>query len=508
MPQYRHPTFAAIDLGSNSFHMIVVELIEQKIQVVDRVKESVRLAAGVGPDGSLDEAARERALSCLAMFGQRIAGIPEHRVRTVGTSALRRIKGSAADSFLSVAEHTLGAPINIVAGVEEARLIHRGVQSEIDCTQRQLIVDIGGSSTELILANHGSPVQLQSTHMGCVVFGGQFKKADGCYEPAGLQQMRLQAVRLLLPHQQQYVSHGWDLAVGASGTVKAIHAVLQAQGLAQGTITAAALCTLYEQVLLTPNPAELAFTGLSDSRKAVFHAGVTILHSIFEQFGVREMEVATTALREGVIHELMVQDGLIANESDVRDGAVARMAKRHSSNERYIASVLETVRELLAAFNATWNIDRTDATFIQWAATLSDIGLSISHSGYHKHGAYLLSHADMAGFSQADQRILAALVRAQRGSVNEEHLASVPERSRQSIKPLIVILRLALVANRARDRNRRPPWALVADTPEATIALPADWLESNPLSAADLLAETQLAEALGVSLKLKPLPVM
>lgn len=502
MPHSNHPTYVAMDLGSNSFHMIVVELIAGKVQVVDKVKQAVRLAAGVDQHGALSDDARQRALSCLAHFAQRIEGIPRDRVRAVGTSALRRIKGDAAYSFLDEAEQTLGSPINIISGVEEARLIHFGVQSEINYTDRQLLIDIGGSSTELILADHGRPTFLESLHMGCVVFGQRFKDSSGCYSPDTLLAMYLTACRLLLPHQRDYRNHGWTLACGASGTVKAIHSVLQARDMARGTITADALTTLYNEVLQIADPQQLSYAGLSDDRKPVFHAGVVILHSVFSRFGIQEMEVSNSALREGVIRELMIRDGVVDDEVDVREETVARMRRRYGSNERQAQRVTESTVILSEAFTDAWGLSNTDKDMVRWAATLHEIGLSLSHSGYHKHGAYVVRHADMAGFSHAEQRVLAALVRAQRGTIKDDQLSDVPERSRGTVLPLMLLLRLAILANRGRDSQFRPPWHLASHGDEAVIELNHEWLSNNPLTAADLDAELAQAQRLGVVINL------
>lgn len=472
-----YPTLAAIDLGSNSFHLQVGRVDGDQLYYLDAHKESVRLAGGLSEDKRLDEASQERALTCLARFGERLQGMPAGAVRAVGTSALRVAKNAPA--FIERARAALGFDIDIVAGREEARLIYLGVAHSLPLNQEpRLVVDIGGGSTECIVGTGYEPRERESLRMGCVVYSNR-------YFPGGvLEKPALKAAVTAARMEVQQVAHAfrrgrWQEAVGSSGSARAMGEILFQNGLSDGGITADGLKWLRERLAKAGSFARLDLAGLKDDRKPVLAGGVAIMSGLFQELDIETMTVAQGAMREGILWDLLGR----VHDHDMRDVTITQFARRYHVDGKQARRV-----ERLAA-RLYMQLTRGDGDgvgeairWLNWAARLHEIGINIAHSGYHKHGAYILENADMPGFGRIDQARLAALVRAGRGGLDKLGYAAD-----DPLWPLILCLRLALLFNLSRSDVPAPDLALHCDgAGVCVLGLPAAWLAANPLTQAAL----------------------
>ncbi|HXH03715.1 MAG TPA: Ppx/GppA phosphatase family protein [Candidatus Competibacteraceae bacterium] len=489
-------TLAAIDLGSNSFHMIVTRLVDGELLVVDRLKEMVQLAAGLTKHHRLTPAAQSRALDCLARFGQRLRDIPDSRVRVVGTNTLRQVRDGGA--FLARAEVLLGQPIEVISGMEEARLIYLGVaHSTADNGGRRLVVDIGGGSTELIVGEGFEPLHLESLYMGCVSMTRRhFPK--GKVKDSALRAAEIAVQQELEPLVLDYQALGWKRVIGASGTIKTIRDLVVAEGWSHGPITLEALRRLRTLLVqLGDVDAIAARWQLGRARAEVMPGGFAVLYGLCETLGVGQMEVSDGALREGVIYDLL---GRIRHE-DVRDRTIAALTRRYGLDSVQAERVAATALRLLEQVRESWQLtDEALAHDLEWAARLHEIGLAIAHNHYHRHGAYIIEHSDLAGFAKGEQVLLAALIRGHRRKFPLEVFAALPPHLAECARRLCLLLRLAVVLHRARSRQPLPELQLSASNRGLELRFPPGWLEAHPLTCADLQAEADYLAAAGYRL--------
>lgn len=491
----KHETLAAVDLGSNSFHLVVAAVVDGELRVLDRVKERVRLAAGLDDEGHLDPDSRARALAALGQLGDRIAALPVSRVRAVGTNTLRR----AADSedFLEAAEAALGHPIEIVSGHEEARLVYQGVAHEVeDEGGRRLVVDIGGGSTECVIGDGGHLLRADSLFMGCVGYSERFF-GDGVLSSAAMKRAVMAARRELASVQHIYQSIGWDTCYGSSGTIKATQAALLASGWSSHAIKKGGLKKLRKAISSAGSVEALRIPGVSAERIGVIAGGVAVLAGVFSALGIKRMVASDGALREGLLLDLVGQE----RERDMRDGSVARLRDRFGADVEHAQRVERLALQLLAQADASWSLDAAAGRRrLRWAAQLCEIGKSIDYTGYHKHGAYLVQHSRMAGFSQGDQAMLATLVLCQRRRLTWTRVVGlVGKRKAPEAMRLALLLRLAT----RLQRLRRPdvPFVELAVTDGTLhLAFPEGWLEDRPLTLADLGEEQVQFRAVGFEL--------
>ncbi len=489
-------TFAAIDLGSNSFHMIVCRLNDGELQVEDKLREMVRLGAGLDAQRFLDEETQERALACLERFGQRIEGIHPSRVRAVGTNTLRTARN--ASEFLGRAEQALGQPIEIIAGTEEARLIYLGVAHSTGAdTSRRFVMDIGGGSTELIIGEGFEPQYMQSLYMGCVSFT-RAHFGEGRITAKAVKRAELAALVELEPVQQVYRSLGWERALGASGTIRAIRTVVQAEGWCKEGITLKALKALREAMLAAGHIDKLQLKGLSAERAPVFPGGVMVLLATFKALGIGQMQVSDGALREGLIHDLL---GRVSHE-DVRARAVANLAKRYHVDTAHAERVAETAGGLLDQVAEAWKLEREESRqWLAWGAQLHEIGLDIAHSGYHKHGAYIAEFADLAGFSRQEQLVLACLIRNHRRKISSSSFKRLASHRLHAARHWMVLLRLAALLHRSRSPEAPPEPQLKAGEEKLKLRFAEGWLDAHQLTRTDLELEAGYLQAAGFGLK-------
>lgn len=496
------PQFAAVDLGSNSFHMVVARMEDGRLEVIDRIKECVGLAAGLGPGHVLDDDTRQSALQCLSRFGERLSGIGPRSVRAVGTSTLRR--ASNTSDFLHEAQAALGHRIEVISGQEEARLVYLGVSRSVpDLPRRRLVVDIGGGSTELILGQGARPLERDSLQVGHLRWTLKFFK-DTPWTEEAWDAARTRARLELGGLKRRYRSLGWEAAYGSSGTARSIEAILLGNGWTDQGITAGGLRRLRDVILKHGTPEKLlaaGLAGLTPDRAPVIAGGAAILTAVFETLDIEMMTASTGALREGVLHDLIGR----AHDDDSRDETIAALQARYAVDRAHAARLFRTARGLLDQVAEAWSIDPAEGTrLLHWAASVLEVGLSVNHSGYHKHGAYLVSNADLPGFSKDDQRLLAALVLGHRRKLLRERIAEFVGPARLGmVMRLIVLLRIAVRLHRTRSSRALPHIEATTDGDRLTLRFPPGWLDEHPLKRADLLDEASLLPGSGFELGLE-----
>ena len=393
---------AAIDLGSNSFHLAIARLDHGEVRRIDSLSEKVQLGAGFDKDKNLTPEAQARALACLARFAQRLQAIPLRYLRIVATNALRQANNSA--QFIEQAEHILKKRIEIVAGREEARLIYLGVSHTLAEEGRRLVVDIGGGSTEFIIGENFEPLATESLQMGCVAYTQRFF-ADGSISAKALDKAIMAARQEVMAIANAYRDLGWHSVVGSSGTIKATRQILVQNGWAspEGFITKEGLAKVRDVVLACKHVSELNVVGLKDDRRAILPAGYAIIQAVFDELNLETMNYSDGALREGVLYDML---GRFSHE-DIRDRSANALMARYHVDTAQAQRVAQTAENFYQQLHSSLTIDEEDEDLLRRAALLHEIGLAISHSSYHKHGAYLLQFSDVAGFSQAEQERLA-----------------------------------------------------------------------------------------------------
>lgn len=486
------PALAAVDLGSNSFRLEVARVVDHQIYPLDSIKETVRLAAGLTDDKYLEVDAQERALACLRRFGERLRGLPRHAVRVVGTNTLRVAKN--APDFLDRAHAALGFPIDIISGREEARLIYLGVSHALPPTdEKRLVVDIGGGSTEFIIGSRYTPLEMESRYMGCVSFSRRFFP-DGKITKAALEAAELAARTEIRNITVDMTASRWDKAIGSSGTAKALSEVLVANGLADEGITADGLAQLRVLLLKAKEASRLTLAGLKADRVPVLPGGFAVMSAVFAELGIQRMGVSDSALREGLLYDLL---GRIEHH-DTRDATVRQFMKRYHVDRKQAMRVEELSAAFLEQLAEDLPMDLPCALQLQgWAARLHEIGLAIAHNGYHKHGAYIISNADMPGFSRTDQARLGMLLHAQRHSLGKvaPQAATVAEWS------MVLALRLAILFYRNRVDVQLPRFELRWSGKSFALRLEKAWLEENLLVDTMLTAEAKEWKAVGIGFK-------
>jgi len=489
-------TYAAVDLGSNSFHMIVASYSDTHIQIIDRIKKMVRLASGLDENDNLTDESMERAIKCLEEFGQRIREIPEVNVRAVGTNTLRQANNGKR--FLNRARKALGHPIEVIAGREEARLIYLGVAHSVyDDLDKRLVIDIGGGSTELIIGKGFEIFNMESFYVGCVNMNRRYFDS-GSITAKNMNQAILSVRQELESIEAQYEKSGWNKVIGASGTIQAISKIIQNKGWSNNGITHASLKLLKKEIIDIGSIDLTRLTGLTSDRKPVFAGGLAVLCGIFEAFDIEQLDVSDGALREGLLHDLIGR----RHDVDIRDDTIVEMSRRYNVDLEQAERVKNTAINLFNQVSASWRLSpETDLNFLEWGGQIHEIGLAIAHAQYHRHGAYLIANSDMAGFSRQEQSKLALLVRCHRRKYPLDDINLVLEEERDKSIRLIILLRLAALMNRSRFYASLPKITVTATDNLISLSFPKKWLENNPLTRKDLDSEAAYIKAAGYLLE-------
>ncbi|WP_086972037.1 guanosine-5'-triphosphate,3'-diphosphate diphosphatase [Vibrio coralliirubri] len=482
------PLYAAIDLGSNSFHMLVVRHIDGSVQTMAKIKRKVRLAAGLDENNALSTEAMQRGWDCLSLFAERLQDIPKENIRIVGTATLRTAIN--VDIFLEKANQILGYDINVISGEEEAATIYKGVAHTSGGSGRRLVVDIGGASTEMIIGEGFSAKALTSLKMGCVTWLERHFK-DRQLTATNFNNAIEAAKSTLAPILDSYTDIGWDVCVGASGTVQALQEIMLAQGMDE-VITHAKLKRLQKQAMITERLEELEIEGLTLERALVFPSGLSILIAIFELLEIDSMTLAGGALREGLAYEMVDE----LRQEDIRARTIKSVQSRYQMDVSYGEQVAVVAQTLLDQAGAeTWVSEPQAGVLLQTAARLHEIGLTIDFKKGGDHSAYLLQNLDLPGFTRAQKHYLGELTRRYR-----EQLTSLPEQhaiSGTSSKRILRILRLAILLTHRRNPDLEPQVTLTANGDNLTLTIDKQWLASNPLTAAELEIESNRQTDIG-----------
>ncbi|KZY62772.1 MULTISPECIES: hypothetical protein [unclassified Oleiphilus] len=482
---------AAIDLGSNSFHMAVASVKQGEVRFTDRLGEKVQLAAGINSQGAFEADTIERALACIDRFSQRLHNIDKSMIQVVGTDALRVAKNGG--NFIAKAEQKLGARIEIISGLEEARLIYLGVSHTLaDDDGRRLVIDIGGGSTEFIIGERFEPLERASLHMGCVSFRERFFK-DGKITKIGFHKAVVQAEREIMPIKKIYKKKGWEQCVGASGSIKAIFQALEAEdGIQIERLSYKRLKTLRDQIIELGHIDNLNELNIKKERLSIFPAGLAILMGAFKALKIKKMEYTQGALREGLLYDML---GRLDHE-DVRDRSISALQQRYGADIAHGDYVADITKAFFRKAKTDWQIDHPRYEgLLTWASKLFEIGLAIAHSQYHRHGAYLVANSDLAGFSKRSQEELALLVRAHRRKIPLEDFERVDE----AILKLTLLFRIAVLF--ASDRKVRSiPFHLEVSSKSVHLAFKKGWLEKHPLTVENLEIERNYLRKIGFEL--------
>lgn len=486
----QQPILAAVDLGSNSFRLQIARVENDQLYMLDGLREAVRLAAGITEDKRLDKPAQQRALSCLQKFGERLRGLPREAVRAVGTNSLRVAKN--APEFLQQAETALGFPIDVIAGREEARLIYLGVARTLPQTAgKRLVMDIGGGSTEFIIGNGLQPLKLESLYMGCVSYSVRFFP-DGKINKSNLKQAELAARSEVQAIASEFSKGHWNVAFGSSGSARVLCDILEQNGYSSGGLTREGLEQLRVQLLKAGDVNKLDLPGLRPDRIPVLAGGYAIMYAAFCELGIEHMQPALGALREGLLYDLLGR----FHHNDMREVTMQQFMRRYHVDVRQAMRVAH-LADFLAKQFLEGQLSDEDLHLLNWAANLHEIGISVAHSGYHKHTAYILANADMPGFSKTEQSHLSLLALAHRGGL--EKLRGKLDTQEKLAE--VMALRLAALIYRNRGDVELPAMQGRFSGTKFHLALAPGWLVQNPLTEAALLEEMKQWKGLGVSMQ-------
>ena len=489
---------AAIDLGSNSFHLQIGRVVDDQIYLLDSLREAVRLGAGLTRDRRLDRGTQMRALEAMAMFGERLRGFPRSAVRAVGTNALRVAKN--ADSFLVEARAALGFPIEVIFGREEARLIYLGVAHSLPPSpEPRLVMDIGGGSTEFVIGTGLEPRLMESISMGCVSWSLRFFP-DGRLDKPSFKQAELTAANEMQRMVKSYRRAGWRQAVASSGSAKSIASILQANALNPGAlasrvglITREGVEKLRALLIRSGDLDRLAIEGLRGDRIPILPGALAIMSAAMAELELDALEVSEGALRQGVLYDLL---GRVTHH-DMREATVREFGRRYHVDAAQAARVAELALQIHAQLSLA--PAEAETLLLTFAAGLHEIGITIAHAGYHKHSAYILSQADMPGFSRDEQTRLARLVLAHRGKLAK--IDGLPAHSPEW--SMIFALRLAALLYLSRGDIALPRLQCKATEAGYQVTLPRAWLDEHPLTEAALGEEAAEWRTQGMRLELR-----
>ncbi|MAL97233.1 MAG: exopolyphosphatase [Alteromonadaceae bacterium] len=474
---------AAIDLGSNSFHMVVARLVQGEIRTLEKMGEKVQLAAGLDSRNNLSEEAQLRGLECLGRFAQRIRGMDRGTVQAVGTNALRAARN--ARQFIHRAEEVLGVPVEIIAGREEARLIYLGASHTLaDDVGRRLVIDIGGGSTEFIIGERFEPQEMESLHMGCVSFRNRYFP-DGEITARQMDRAVTHAAQELLNIRYRFRQLGWDSCVGTSGSIKAVVSVVEEtlRTSSNGGISLDDLKLVRERMLELGRVDRLETIGVREDRQSIFPAGFAILLAAFESLGIERLSFADGALREGLLYDTVGR----RRHEDVRERTIQALQTRYHVDAAHAAAVEETAMAAYSQVAIAWGLDGPEfADLLRWACRIHEVGLTISHTQYHKHGAYLIRYSDLPGFSRDAQTTLATLVRGHRRKFSNNIFHAIEDEDEERLRRLSILLRLGVLLQHAHNQEPPPPFRLKPGKRRLEVRFPTGWLDQHPLTRADL----------------------
>ncbi len=490
---------AAVDLGSNSFHLVIARIVDGALQLLHREKQKVQLADGLDEQQMLSDEAMQRGLAVLRQFAETLKDMPPQSVRVIATYTLRRAKNSAR--FLQQAQDVFPFPIEVIAGQEEARLIYQGVAHFETYTGQRLVIDIGGGSTEFAIGVDFQPLKLASRNMGCVSFA-KFYFPRGRISPKRFERALMHAEQELENIYTGYKNTGWQQAVGTSGTIKTIKDIVSGLGWHPHVIKLEHLEKLQQLLLEVELCDALNLPGLTEDRKQLLAPGLAILLASFQMLGIDEMVYVDAALREGVLYEM--SDRL--QHQDIRQHTIQSLIKRYVVDAEQAGRVSQTVQTLWAQTQTQWQLSAEWGQLLQFACYVYEIGLQINSSSVQRHSAYILNNSNLPGFNQEQQRVLASLVRYHRRKIKPDDITPFYLYRQTEFYYALSLFRLAILLNQKRREDILPEIQVHAAAQQLTLLLPDSWYQQHTVLAADLRSEQQFIKRVGLSLICPGLP--
>jgi exopolyphosphatase / guanosine-5'-triphosphate,3'-diphosphate pyrophosphatase len=472
---------AAVDLGSNSFHMVVARQVLGQLRIIDRIKEHVMLADGLDADKLLGEATAKVALNCLSLFGQRLATLKASQVRVVATNTLRTMSNSAG--FVLRAEAALGHRIEIIAGREEARLIYLGVAHDKPPGKgKRLVIDIGGGSTEFVIGKGFNILERESLQIGCIANIRRFFP-EGRWTAKSWQKAKAAISADMLPFLQNYTQQGWKEVYGASGTIKALSDIKILQQLRQ-------------ELIRFGGTSGIRWPQISSSRRHSIAGGLLTLEAAFEVLNIERLHTSDYALREGALFDMLGRN----QAHDPRLESVKALQARYSIDVAQAARVEAYALGLFDQVRKYWQLGVLERDTLSWACKLHEIGLTVAHSQHHHHGAYLIENSDIAGFSRTEQKLISVLIRNQRRAIHFKSLLALPEAQAVTMLRCTLLLRLSVLFYRSHSAEKIPKPKLQVTRSALSLVLSKKWLAKHPLTRADLESERANLKAADVEL--------
>jgi len=491
------PLYAVIDLGSNSFHMLITRLVADSVQIVDKVKRKVRLASGLDDNNNLSEEAIARGIECLSFFAERLQDIPKENIKIVATATVRL--ATNREDFLTRAEQTLSMPVSVLSGTEEAERIYLGVAHTTYCNANErLVLDIGGASTELTLGSGYQIKKAVSLNMGCVTFNKRFFADDYSNQQADAAVAYASAE--LAETAKRYLSMGWQQVLGGSGTMQAIAEVLRYQQ-RQVCITLNVIDEFINECTRVNCYSEIEIPGLASERKPVFLSGLCILKALFQSLSIKQLQLSSGALREGLLYE-MIPD---SHEVSIRQRTVSGLVKRFHIDKAHADRVACQVRTLFTQLNQFWpNLTAAHLDMLMTACQLHEIGLLLEFKHHQQHGVYILQNAELPGFDLSDRSLLIALVAQYKADIDVDLIQNASLFAEQETKQLLVMLRIAVILCRRRQDDVMPSFKITCENHcELVLALPSSFTSSHPLICDELQQENRFLPEIGFSLALQ-----
>ena len=490
---------AAVDIGSNSFHLVIARIVDGALQLLHREKQKVQLADGLDAEQMLSDEAMQRGLLVLKQFADSLQGMPPSSVRVIATYTLRRAKNSS--EFLKQAQSVFPFPIEVISGQEEARFIYQGVAHFETYPGQRLVIDIGGGSTEFAIGQHFDPIKLASRNMGCVSYAKHFFP-KGKITTKRFERAVLQAEQELENITSAYKDTGWQQVVGTSGTIKTIKDIIVAMGWNAHVIELNHLLKLKNLLLQVEDCQDLNWPGLTDDRKTLIGPGLAILLASFQMLGIEQMVYVDAALREGVLYEM--SDRL--QHHDIRSHTIQSLIKRYAVDTEQANRVNQVAQRLFLQVKEDWQLDDNWAELLQFAASVYEIGLQINSSSVQRHSAYILNNSNLPGFNQEQQKLLSCLVRSHRRKIKVDDIPQFYLFSNLQFNRVLSIFRLSVLLNQKRRDELTPELKLVAQGDQLTLLLTEEWYQQHSVLAADLAAEQQYLRRINLQLNCPGLP--
>lgn len=490
------PLYAVIDLGSNSFHMLITRQLANSVQVVDKVKRKVRLASGLDENNILSHRAIENGLACLRLFAERLQDIPQENIRIVATATLRLAKNR--HDFVHRAEEILTHKITLLSGLDEAKKIYLGVAHTSCGNDKRLVVDIGGASTEIIVGDGFAVNKAVSLDIGCVTFNQQFFGKSELTDDSFTRAITA-AEKQISSISEEFIQLGWQCAFSGSGTIQALTEILRYNRL-PACVSLKFLYEIRTALIHAKTIDEIAIDGLALERTPVFASGLSILIALFQQLTIKELKLSNGALREGLLYEML------ANESpcDIRKNTITALIARFSIDNAQSQRVKAQAQYLFLQLAATWSLTKNNAwQLLEASCDLHEIGLVIGYKNQLQHSGYILSNTDLAGFNHSERILLSTFVQQHQNEIDISALQKQGEICQLLAIKLLVILRLSVLLCHRRQNDTCPDYAVAASESSLTIELSKSWLSANPLTADNLYQEQQQLAAVNFDLIIK-----